>query len=210
MALFDVPLPLLIPIGAILAACITGAISFVTLVISKEQKTSEFRQAWIDGLRSELSDFASQARRVSSEETPLNLKTIAGSFKEQLEARNEEALRPDPFHENRQRMAQAYYALRLRLNPAESDNQTLLTHLDNIYTILNTHAESVRYDRTVNELDALACVAQGILKQEWTRVKEGEKRFQTATFAAKWTAIALGITFTILIAYAVWSHIHAT
>ncbi len=107
-------------------------------------------------------------------------------------------------------MAQAYYALRLRLNPAESDNQTLLTHLDNIYTILNTHTESVRYDRTVNELDALARVAQGILKQEWIRVKEGEKRFQTATFVAKWTAIALGIAFIVLIAYAVWSHIHAT
>lgn len=210
MALLDVPLPLLVPLGAVLAACITGAISFITLIISKEQKTSEFRQAWIDGLRTELSDFASQARRISAEETPLNLKMLSGSFVEQLEARNEELLRPDLFHENSQRMAQAYYALRLRLNPIEGDNQKLLNHLDKTYTILNTYTEGIRYDKTVEELDALACVAQNILKCEWTRVKEGEKRFKAATFAAKWIAIVLGFTFIALIAYIVWGHSHAT
>ena len=44
-----------VAIGAIAAALIAGLISLLGLIISKEQKTSEFRQAWIDGLRSELS-----------------------------------------------------------------------------------------------------------------------------------------------------------
>lgn len=44
-----------IAIGAIAAALIAGLVSLLGLIISKEQKTSEFRQAWIDALRKELS-----------------------------------------------------------------------------------------------------------------------------------------------------------
>ena len=44
------------------AALITALIVFVNLIVSKEQKTSEFRQAWIDGLRTDLSVFFSSAR----------------------------------------------------------------------------------------------------------------------------------------------------
>ncbi len=43
-------------IGAIVAALITGILSVLGLVISKEQKTSEFRQQWIDDLRREVSE----------------------------------------------------------------------------------------------------------------------------------------------------------
>ena len=41
----------LAPIATVMAALITALISFVNLTLSKEQKTSEFRQAWIDGLQ---------------------------------------------------------------------------------------------------------------------------------------------------------------
>jgi hypothetical protein len=206
MLLPDTPLPLLIPIGAILAACITGTVSFVSLVISKEQKISEFRQAWIDAFRQELSEFSSQARRLSAEETPINLKALS-SETAQIEARNEELLRPDPFHENRQRMAQAYYALRLRLNPSESDHKALLKHLDNIYRILYESAESIMFSRVVSELDSLAVVAQEILKREWIRVKVGEKGFQTVGTITKWTAIILTVVFVFAIVAAVWSSV---
>ena len=37
-------------IGAIAAALIAGLISLLGLIISKEQKVSDFRQAWIDAL----------------------------------------------------------------------------------------------------------------------------------------------------------------
>lgn len=39
-----------ISIGAVGAAIIAGFFSIVSLIIGKEQKTSEFRQAWIDAL----------------------------------------------------------------------------------------------------------------------------------------------------------------
>lgn len=200
----DIPLTLLVPVGAILAACITGAISFIALVLAKEQKISEFRQAWIDALRSELSEFASQARRISTEKSRFNFKEICGTLSEQLEARNEEVSRPDPFHENRQKLAQAYYLLRLRLNPDEPDNQKILNHLDNTYKILNERAGSVRYDEVIQELDTLAHVSQVVLKSEWSRVKCGETTFKATTRTAKIGAILLGFLLTLLICYSIF------
>ena len=44
----DIPSPAYVAIGAIFAAIIAGGISFIIAVISKDQKTSEFRQEWIN------------------------------------------------------------------------------------------------------------------------------------------------------------------
>ena len=52
----------LAPVATVVAALIAALISFVNLTLSKEQKTSEFRQAWIDGLREELATLFSSAR----------------------------------------------------------------------------------------------------------------------------------------------------
>lgn len=202
MPLTDNPLPWLVPIGAVLAACITGAVSFVSLVTSKEQKISEFRQAWIDAFRDELADFSSQARRVSLEHIPLagTLKALAASAFEQLEIADREAEKPDRYHENRQRMAQAYYALRLRLNPEEADHKQLLGHLDHVYEILNSHSD--RYGNCVTELDNLAKVAQTVLKREWVRVKEGEGSFRSAVRFARRSALILAV---VLVGLLSWS-----
>jgi hypothetical protein len=51
-----VPVNLFIPIGAIVAALVAGLFSFFNLVLSKEQKLSELRQDWIDGLRNDLAE----------------------------------------------------------------------------------------------------------------------------------------------------------
>src|SRR5690606_14295723 len=51
-------------IGAIVAALITGLVSFLGLIISKENKVSEFRQDWINSLRSELADLISHANAI--------------------------------------------------------------------------------------------------------------------------------------------------
>ena len=44
-------------LGAIVAASIAAVISLLSLIIAKEHKTSEFRQAWIDSLRTEIAMF---------------------------------------------------------------------------------------------------------------------------------------------------------
>jgi hypothetical protein len=201
----DLPIPFLIPIGAVLAACITGTVTFVTLVISKEQKISEFRQAWIDAFRDELSEFAGHARRIAHERVPVNIYRTTKPMLERIAEEDEDAKRPDLFHENRQRMAQSYYALRLRLNPGESDHVALLERLDRVYKTLNLVSGATRREDCINELDGLASVAQSVLKREWTRVKEGEPRFSRVTSLAKWVAIGLAVALGALIAYALWT-----
>src|SRR5438105_3300254 len=57
-----------IPIlGPVVAAIIAGAVAFLASVFSKEQKTSEFRQAWIDSVRNDLAEFISILTQVGDE-----------------------------------------------------------------------------------------------------------------------------------------------
>lgn len=47
--------------GTIIAAIIAAVISLLGLLISKENKVSEFRQAWIDALREEIAEVITHA-----------------------------------------------------------------------------------------------------------------------------------------------------
>lgn len=133
-----------VPIGAVVAACIAASISFLTLVISKEQKISEFRQAWIDDLRSELAEFAVNARRIAAQPNFINWRSLtAVGPVEQIEAENEDAMRADPVAENRLRLAQSFYAVRLRLNPNDDDHTALIECLKKVINILNSSSNSL-------------------------------------------------------------------
>lgn len=48
-------------IATFIAALMAALASFLVAVMSKEQKISEFRQAWIDALRNDISEFESKA-----------------------------------------------------------------------------------------------------------------------------------------------------
>jgi len=45
--------------GPIAAAMIAGAVTFIATLLSKDQKTSEFRQTWIDAIRADIAEFLS-------------------------------------------------------------------------------------------------------------------------------------------------------
>jgi hypothetical protein len=44
-------------VGAITAAIIGGKISIISMMLSKDQKTTEYRRKWIDMFRNDVSDF---------------------------------------------------------------------------------------------------------------------------------------------------------
>ena len=196
--MIEFPTQLVVPIGAVFAAAITATVSFIGLVVAKEQKISDFRQSWIDALRREISEFASNARRISAEEHPIDLR-FTGSLVDSIEARNEAILRPDLFHENRLRLAQSYYAIRLRLNPEEDDHITLLQRMDEIYAALES------YEEVTEALDRLSVHSQGVLKREWQRVKEGEPRYRRVAMVAKVVVACFAIILSALVLYSVIS-----
>ena len=161
----------------IIAALITAAVSFVALIVTKEQKVSEFRQAWIDALREDLAEFSAQARLIAiysqSTEPPIYSPTPPSLY-----GPRSDSAPPDPLLENRRRLADRYYAIRLRLNPNEPDHQALSELLAEIYGIINKPEPLHRYFEALDKLETVSLSAQTILKKEWRRVKKGERFYR--------------------------------
>lgn len=163
-----------IAIGAIVASLIAGLISLLGLIISKEQKTSEFRQAWIDALRSELSVLIAHTSAIYGAQVA-NFQDLVELWKD---------LRADYFGMN-----DAIAKIRLRLNPKEPQAQAILATIE----ALEAYFAS---GRTLNlsEFDIiekrLVGDAQVLLKKEWGRVQAGEPTYKIARYAALAVSIA--------------------
>src|SRR5271166_3862254 len=90
--------------GAIVAALIAGLISLLGLIISKEQKVSDFRQAWIDALRDDIAVVITHAHAIHG--------AYLANFPTQRELWN--SISADFVAIN-----EAWARIRLRLNPKE-------------------------------------------------------------------------------------------
>ena len=160
-------------VGAIVAAFITGAISFVNIVISKDQKISEFRQKWIDDLRDDLSTLLAL------------IDTMSELFKQKTKIHISNKLTKEEFskfynsiHPKLKEMNSLYNRVQLRLNPNE--HKTLLSLLSNIESVFN-NIETERGEEDFTYLEQMSKKAlvesQKVLKIEWRRVKRGEINF---------------------------------
>ena len=179
-------------LGAIVAALIAGLFAFLGLLISKENKTSEFRQNWIDSLRSDIADYAAamkvmiHAERVyRSTETPAKeleyLKAIQPTFDKAVNAQ---------------------MRIRLRVNPKDSNlelrklNDALLNKIKNVQDAF----KNTDYTLADTLLADLHEVAAPVLKSEWNRVKSGEPIY----VASKWTTVAFVLAAMLAAVYAFW------
>lgn len=164
------------PFATVVAALITAAISFVNLTLSKEQKTSEFRQAWIDGLRGDLAIFLSSARALcrTMEET----RSANTSDKDIQDFK----FSKEKIGDMRSAVADAFYRIKLRLNKNESEHQKLQQLLESAINIQNSiNIEKGKdYTKALDAIEQAAIYSQDVLKSEWERVKQGEKPFQNA------------------------------
>lgn len=181
----------LAPIATVVAALITSLIAFINLTLSKEQKTSDFRQAWIDGLRDDLAVFFSSARALcrvmqearsphSSDEDVLNFRFS----KEQVGKMRIEG-------------AEALYRIKLRLNPSEDKHAELNRLLD----LATSTQNQINVEKGQDYSDALTAIenassySQNILKCEWERVKRGETSFRVAKNWVMPTIMAISLVF---------------
>ena len=145
-------------VGTICAALIAGLISFVVTVLAKDQKISEFRQAWIDALRSDAAELVSHLA-ISS----LVLK--AGRLAD------EKGVRFPEFEVAGYKEFVAVKAcvvrIRLRLNAVE--HTALLRALHEVDL-----ADGGKVEHSDVVLNTLVTETQKVLKAEWSRVKKGE------------------------------------
>ncbi len=162
------------PIATVVSAMIAAAVSIVNLTLNKEQKTSEFRQAWIDGLRSELATFFSTGR------------ALGRSFEERRNPniRPEDldvfGFSPEKVGEMRLLAADSLYKIKLRLNPNEPDHMELVRLLDQIINKQNriNTENGTDYYEAFEAIERATEHSQSILKKEWDRVKKGETPFR--------------------------------
>ncbi|EKO3615499.1 hypothetical protein M3930_003214 [Vibrio metschnikovii] len=155
---------------AIVAAWLTAAFAFFTLINTKHAKTSEFRQQWIDKLREEISTFLSTVLHMCSTSTQIN-SAKSGVRKNKL--RDER----DKFY---QTVMQQQLSIRLRINKCDKDKQLrrlnilLLAWLDNVSAL----ADQSDYNGCRRCAAEAQETASEILKLEWERVKAGEKAYR--------------------------------
>ena len=164
-------------LAEIFTALIASAIAFIGLVIAKENKTSEFRQAWIDALRGDISDYIAAARVIA--QAHMRFDNQKNGDKGELEFA--------------QTMQEVYLSsssslarIRMRINPNDSNpelrklNESLLEDAKNIQ--MNLANENYRESLVIS--NRLHKEASEILKLEWERVKSGEPIYRISKVVA--------------------------
>ncbi|BBL74796.1 hypothetical protein MishRS11D_18940 [Methylomagnum ishizawai] len=179
----DLPVQSLTAIATLVAALITAAVSFVSLTLTKEQKTSEFRQAWIDALREELASFLAAARAFARAVEILN--TYGPDYKDKTALR----ISDEKVGDLRYQVAESLCKIQLRLNPNEPEHQELLRLLRRAVSEQNAMVNNkTGVEETMKAIEIASEYAQPVLKKEWERVKKGELPFR---IARNWVAPAI-------------------
>lgn len=169
-------------VGSIIAAAIAGLVVFISTVLSKEQKTSEFRQVWIDELRKDISKFIAGVSELIALH---NLKLKDPSKYDDFLSENFER-----FHE----IQTIEHQIVLRLNPKEHESlilqvKTFRTKMLDAYKHKYSERAKLEDELTKQLLDTTKLV----LAMEWKRVKTGEPIYRSVKWGALITLICLGV-----------------
>ena len=157
-----------------IAAIITGLISLLGLIISKEQKISEFRQEWINALRSEISSLISHANAIHG---GLVTKQLWDNMKSDYLGINE-----------------ATANIRLRLNVTEVESKKVLDKLEELEKQFTPPGRTPNHEELNKLQNEITDEARILLKNEWIRVKKGENIYRITCLI--WlTVIVSGIVY---------------
>ncbi len=183
-------------IGTIGVAMISGVISIVGLIISKEQKLSEFRQTWIDALRDDISHFVSHPLMISAYNECV-LKPKVQRLREDL---SQSGSAPEDIKKQEAEAISAFYVdmkddyskiniystrIKLRLNDGahETESKMLLSVLKRMEGLIS-QIPALDDQAVQDAVGEIETISRPLLKKEWERVKKGEKAFQIAKYAS--------------------------
>lgn len=162
-------------VGPIIAAVIAALVVFISTVLSKEQKTSEFRQAWIDELRKDVAQYVSGTVEFSA---LYSLRKKRSADEVELLEDNFDAIRE---------LQSIEYRIIFRLNPVK--HSALITKIKALRRqMIALNSQGVASNGVEEAItDAITGDCNRILKAEWERVKKGEAGFRFV----KWAAMAI-------------------
>ncbi len=179
---------IIISLGVILAALISGIFVVINFIVAKDQKTSEFRQNWIDSLRKDVAEYISINEVMFS-----NLIHSANSNKISNDELNTFFENNLSYFTQRNNTRNSIY---LRVNP--TDDKEIITAVQEIekYWEGKKNFEITEISKDINRLIKLM---QTLLKKEWKRVKSGEISYKTLKYFFIVSVIALAIYIILLL-----------
>lgn len=182
---------LLVTFLSSIAVFITAVISMVKLVNEKENKTGEFRQLWINSVRTCISDLAAKLTAVTEgleyQKRLMDLSTRLaekeGEINEKRRNDVEETLKTvrSELTEHHHDLYQSYALCKLHFKPNENEFKPIEEKFNLIFKKNDAISKSkVKADRFEMKFENYAYieeiieVGRSILKKEWERVKSGE------------------------------------
>lgn len=178
MEMTVIPTTAYVAIGAMLAALIAGFFSFLNLVSAKENKVSEFRLSWIDGLREEIACYTSALQEL------VRIEGLRSDLNEEHHSDEALEIRERAWHgESREAYKNAIESLtkiQLRLNPKhvkdhpDSPEAALMICILEARENFNLGNHNAAYEYC----DDIRSAAAPLLKSTWDLVKRGEPGYQ--------------------------------
>lgn len=159
-------------IAAIIAAIIGLIVAVTSAVIAKEQKVSEFRQAWINDLRNEVAAMLAGISSLTNELLYLRKKLNQLDRESTLEEELDLSLKM-------KNVVELMYKVTLRLNP-EKDKE-IIEHIGSIKLMLSELLNDIKNNLPMRQIrikrDYLSIMFHKTFKSEWEKVKSGEEKF---------------------------------
>lgn len=181
-------MPFTIPdaaIGAIGASIVAATVSLIGLTVTKEQKVSDLRQAWIDALRCELSELLEHAHAI--------LGAASAGYQTHQEYWS-------TAKENFAGINRVAASIELRLNPSEAEAKKIVACLRELEVLIASD-NRIDFGEIVKIERRLVSASQPLLKQEWERVKRGEPTYRIAKHAS-WLCLVVLVCTSL---YSGWS-----
>lgn len=187
----------LIPIiGPVVAALIAALITFVVTVLSKENKTSEIRQAWIESLRNDVSELLGEFNVLEG--------VYDITIDHELEGKEGQAQINEFWKQHQKEYAKIdslCNRIVLRLNAEE--------HVALIAKVRQLEGSIGKGQKvSVRLCEELVHDFAVVFKKEWERVKDGEAVFRRMKFAAVVVLLMGGITIVSLVASAAYKFLN--
>lgn len=200
---------LIAALGVISAALIAGFFSYSNIISAKENKVSEFRLSWINGLREEIAEYTSAVQELA------RLQSLVSGIKPEDKAKiSEEERKFERFKNGREaldRVVKNLSKIQMRLNPKkvtedpDSDEAKLLRAIIASRDLIR----DMKYKEAISSCTEIREKAAPLLKSTWVTVRDGETAYnKTKKIAGRmicFLLILLAIAYAFL-AIAVWKH----
>jgi len=186
----ELPPTIFVAFGVVVASIIAGVFSFLNLVSSKENKVSEFRLEWINGLREEVAILISGIQELVRHQVDDSEEYDLARHMEWLKQTRE------AYHNVINNLSR----IQMRLNPKhieenpESPEAKLMASIEHVRKLFNDE----KYEEAFRSCSNIRKDAAPLLKSTWDLVKNGEPGYRRIRRITQRT-LAAGLIFVIAI-----------